>query len=52
VIIECQGGDGDSSGLVSIRNAIPKIKPPVLGKLPMVPIIDLECSTNMNEEVF
>ena len=55
VIVECTGGDGDPSGLViiiminqvSINNAREKMKPPKVGKLPMVPIIELSCSDNL-----
>lgn len=49
VIVECTGGDGDPSGLVSINNAREKMRPPIVGKLPMVPIIELSCSDNLKD---
>ena len=49
VIIECKGGDGDSSGMIETLNHQPDRKVPKLGKLPIVPIIDLTCDTTLDE---
>jgi len=46
------GGDGDTTGHKALIDAQPKMLPPKLGKLPLVPIIDLKCETNLNEEIF
>jgi hypothetical protein len=49
VILQCFGGDGDTTGNAAIISAMAKRLPPKLGKLPLAPIIDLKCETTLNE---
>ena len=48
----CEGDQGVSTGQFSIDKSVPEPSAPKLGKLPIVPIIDLACETTLREDVF
>ena len=51
VIITCKGDAGDPTG-ESQKNSNSKIGPPLLGKLPLIPVINAECDTKEDEKIF
>lgn len=51
VIIQCSGSGGDTTAK-SQKKGYHTIGPPYLGKLPMVPIVNLNCDTKGSESIF